>query len=650
MLNIVCVKHGDLYSSDYVNILFDMVRRNLFEGKQGKFICFTDDPEYLDEGIEVRSLPGNLTGWWNKLYLFKKDLFPEGDRIVYFDLDTVIVGGLDHIVNYDGDFAILRDFYRPLGLQSSVMAWKANHCSEWWDEYERLGYPEIVGGDQSFIEGCVEDPDLWQELFPGNFVSYKVHAKNKIPDNSKVIVFHGNPRPHEVLDGWVPKVWCKGGGSIFDLELVCNIAEDKLIENIEYAISLDIPWITQEEPHDDVAIILGGGPSINDEFSSLSAHIKGGAKVFTVNGTHAWARHHDISPNFHVFLDARPENIQFLPDEPVKLYLSSQCSKEIFDQAKGDVHLYHPMIEGIADIIGEDTRPQCFIGGTTVGLKALCLAYTLGYRKMHLFGMDSCYVDGKHHAYSQALNDNEKVIDFEVGGRKFKAAAWMAGQANEFRILAAELVSLGCEISIHGDGLLQQMAVILGQPSAADERAKSILEELENIENPTGVEVGVFAGDLSLRLLQRSDLTLYMVDSWEEHDKDGSYAKSGDFHGALDREQQDQYYEKTIHVTNFAKDRAIIVRKDSLTAAKDFEDNSLDFVFLDADHTYEAVKADIDAWHPKIKEGGILCGHDYAHPDYLDWGVDKAVDELVALQNSQLRLGLNYTWFTNKGK
>ena len=66
-----------------------------------------------------------MNGWWNKLYLFKDGLFPKGDRILYFDLDTVITGRLDEIASYDGNFAILRDWLEPEIVNSSVMAWQA---------------------------------------------------------------------------------------------------------------------------------------------------------------------------------------------------------------------------------------------------------------------------------------------------------------------------------------------------------------------------------------------------------------------------------------------------------------------------------------------------------------------------------------------
>jgi len=66
-----------------------------------------------------------------------------------------------------------------------------------------------------------------------------------------------------------------------------------------------------------------------------------------------------------------------------------------------------------------------------------------------------------------------------------------------------------------------------------------------------------------------------------------------------------------------------VFRGTSLEASEQFEDGSLDFVFIDASHDYDNVKADINAWYPKVKEGGVISGHDY--PDWS--GVKMAVDE-----------------------
>jgi predicted O-methyltransferase YrrM len=67
------------------------------------------------------------------------------------------------------------------------------------------------------------------------------------------------------------------------------------------------------------------------------------------------------------------------------------------------------------------------------------------------------------------------------------------------------------------------------------------------------------------------------------------------------------------------------IRMRSTEAAKLYPDHSLDFVFIDAQHDYESVCQDIDAWLPKIRQGGVIAGHDYNHDG--DWGVGRAVRE-----------------------
>jgi predicted O-methyltransferase YrrM len=71
--------------------------------------------------------------------------------------------------------------------------------------------------------------------------------------------------------------------------------------------------------------------------------------------------------------------------------------------------------------------------------------------------------------------------------------------------------------------------------------------------------------------------------------------------------------------------RITIMACPSLTAAERVEDASLDFVFIDADHSYEACLADIKAWIPKVRAGGLICGHDFGHPRLP--GVEQAVRE-----------------------
>ena len=86
-------------------------------------------------------------------------------------------------------------------------------------------------------------------------------------------------------------------------------------------------------------------------------------------------------------------------------------------------------------------------------------------------------------------------------------------------------------------------------------------------------------------------------------------------------------YNKAIDVLIKFKDKVIWHKTDSITASKNFNDSYFDFVYIDADHEYEAVKNDILHWWPKVKKGGLLCGHDYATPAIP--GVSVAVNEVI---------------------
>jgi predicted O-methyltransferase YrrM len=75
------------------------------------------------------------------------------------------------------------------------------------------------------------------------------------------------------------------------------------------------------------------------------------------------------------------------------------------------------------------------------------------------------------------------------------------------------------------------------------------------------------------------------------------------------------------------------IRTYSKNAANLFRDKSLDFVFIDASHEYEDVRDDILSWLPKVKEGGVIAGHDYYPYDYNYFqGVKKAVNEILGGQ------------------
>ena len=177
-------------------------------------------------------------------------------------------------------------------------------------------------------------------------------------------------------------------------------------------------------------------------------------------------------------------------------------------------------------------------------------------------------------------------------------------------------------------------------PSPVKWRARPILRRLPAEGPIRGCEVGVFKGVLSRYLLtMRPDLTLIMVDPWMVPDAAGDYAKSQDGYGRRMAHNPEKIYRIAMQLTDDAKDRRIVMRETSEEAAKKIEAKSLDFVFIDGDHSFHQVRWDLYWWFCKIKTDGWLCGHDRARP-----GVSRALEAFVAESGLSVEQDTGGTW------
>ncbi len=143
-----------------------------------------------------------------------------------------------------------------------------------------------------------------------------------------------------------------------------------------------------------------------------------------------------------------------------------------------------------------------------------------------------------------------------------------------------------------------------------------------------GCEIGVRQGRFSDCLLCKSNIEKwYAIDAWWLSPIEGSQQS--------DKADAERLLSKYPHCQ--------IVQKTSVEASKDFKDGEVDFVYIDAAHTYDYVKEDISVWYPKISSGGILSGHDY---DPKEWpGVVDAVEEFVKANNLRLFItGIGSRW------
>lgn len=170
-----------------------------------------------------------------------------------------------------------------------------------------------------------------------------------------------------------------------------------------------------------------------------------------------------------------------------------------------------------------------------------------------------------------------------------------------------------------------------------------------------GAEIGVFRGRMSRGLLwNREDLFLFMVDSWGPSEQwPERYRATGDFHAKMGADRQEENAAEAAKKTDEYADRRKILRMRSVDAARylrrTFGDGILDFVFIDADHSFEGVVEDIEAWRTLVVPGGLISGHDYNHPGGdKSFGVTEAVDAAVEKYGWELELGEDTTWFVRR--
>ena len=199
MNSLVCVRVGDKYPVEYVHKLASMARRHLTVPYT--FYCLTDDPTDIEERtIVAKSLPKS---WWAKLYLF--NVLWASARVVYIDLDTLIVGNIDFLFQYQGKFAIIRDWWQPC-YNSSVMAFPSGYgYQHWWNYLENQKNIEAhFHSDQEYLTARIPDADLWD---PNMMGSYKAHGLDGGPKSFPIVCFHGEPKPHQFTKGWVHELW-----------------------------------------------------------------------------------------------------------------------------------------------------------------------------------------------------------------------------------------------------------------------------------------------------------------------------------------------------------------------------------------------------------------------------------------------------------
>jgi hypothetical protein len=216
-LTVACVlRASKVYTPEWVARLQRGVARHL--SLPHRFVCLSD----VDVPCERIPLETEWPGWWSKIELFRPGLF--NGPVLYFDLDTVVVGSLDAMAAYPHKFTAAHEFYRPQQLCSTAMAWRGDfgiwqafadnptfHMKHWdsrvtWAKTRRIG-------DQAFIDAHLRATGVGVAFFRDvcgarSVASFKVDdCSLRPPADAAVVAFHGKPKPNEIIGGWVRDQW-----------------------------------------------------------------------------------------------------------------------------------------------------------------------------------------------------------------------------------------------------------------------------------------------------------------------------------------------------------------------------------------------------------------------------------------------------------
>ena len=232
----------------------------------------------------------------------------------------------------------------------------------------------------------------------------------------------------------------------------CVASRETVRANIQGALGRGLPELTPFEFHDREMSVVGGGPSLEDTWDTIT-----GSWIACVNRAHEYLIERGVVPHFCGLLDPQPILAdQITPHEDVTYLVASMCDPSVFDKLKGHrVKLWHAG-QGehipITDLLPDGSVVHA--GGSTVALRMVELGHFLGFRRFHFYGMDSSFRGDKHHAYS--YHDYETDARMQIQG--YDTTTAMLVQISDISRRLPIWDEMGIqEMTVHGGGLFQHL-------------------------------------------------------------------------------------------------------------------------------------------------------------------------------------------------
>lgn len=232
-IDCACVIHGDAYSWEYVDRLYNMLSRNLTRGVQLHVYTEADrivPAPYIKHTLDDWDISGPKQSWWYKLQLFNPQ--HHAGPLLYFDLDIVVVNNIDWITALPlTHFWGVRDFkhlWIPTNhsINSSIMWWDTTVYNSVWQNFTQQKLYDMMlkyRGDQDYISEIIPYANRrffdnnrvkswrWECLDGGYNFELQCHKTpgtgTAISHQMSVLVFHGKPKPDQLCDPVVLQHW-----------------------------------------------------------------------------------------------------------------------------------------------------------------------------------------------------------------------------------------------------------------------------------------------------------------------------------------------------------------------------------------------------------------------------------------------------------
>jgi len=213
--------------------------------------------------------------------------------------------------------------------------------------------------------------------------------------------------------------------------------------------------------------LVGASPNLGNHLHELARRKAAGAHVMAIKGAHDYLISKGIIPDSAVAADAQADRARIFRDkrEGTTYFLATQMHPDTWDYMRGsNVILWHPRIDKHQDTSPEWKGVKKVYGGNTTGLRAISLAWILGYRIVTLFGFESCVRDhGKRYKVTgEGTPDYDPPFPVNYAGRWFMSNASLAQQCVD--LMPTLQMCPGIKLDTVGDGALPW---VLSQGKAA---------------------------------------------------------------------------------------------------------------------------------------------------------------------------------------